>query len=72
MFLSKIKTCIFIAIIITIINIVVFVYMIEYGNEVFNMIAVTLSSFFGKMSGTIGPLLEELEGKKYKKILKKH
>ena len=42
MFLSKIKTCIFIVIIITIISIVVFVYVIEYGNEVFSMIAVTL------------------------------
>lgn len=64
MFLSWIKTCI-------IIIIIIFVRMIECGNEVFNMTAVTLGGFARKICSTIDPLLQNLVGKKYPKKAKK-
>lgn len=44
--------------------------MMEYGNEVINMIGVSSGSFVGKVCSTIRLLLEYLEGKKYKKMPK--
>lgn len=44
--------------------------MMEYGNEVINMIGVSSGSFVGKVCSTIRLLLEYLEGKKYKKCQK--
>ena len=48
----------------------VFVCMIDYGNEVCNMIVVTLRDFVGKICSAVGPVLEELEDKKYPKLPK--
>lgn len=64
MFLPWIKTCI-------IFIIIIFVRMIECGNEVFNMTAVTLGGFARKICSTIDPLLPNLVGKKYHKKPKK-
>ena len=63
MFLPWIKTCI--------VSIIIFVRMIECGNEVFNMTAVTLEGFARKSCSTTDPLLQNLVGKKYHKKAKK-
>ena len=63
MFLPWIKTCIII--------IIIFIRMIECGNEVFNMTAVTLGGFARKICSTIYPLLQNLVGKTYHKKAKK-